>query len=86
MGEDALAHHLVDQIGGLDDAVLEARRRVHVPAGERIRLLELGRPRGSFLERLVGGWVRETLANDARVSSSAGAQYRDFEGGTAIGE
>ncbi len=86
MGEDALERHLVDAIGGLDDAVAEARRRGGVPAGERIRLLELGRPRGSFLERLVGGWVRETLASEARVSSAVGAQYRDFDGGAPIEE
>ena len=86
MGDDALEHHLVDAIGGLDDAVAEARRRAGVPTGERIHLLELGRPRGSFLERLVGGWVREALASDARVSSSAGVQYRDFEGGAPIVE
>jgi protease-4 len=86
MGEDALERHLVDEIGGLDDAVGEARRRAGVPAAEHIRLLELGRPRGSLLERLIGGWVRETLANDARVSSAAGAQYRDLEAGTPIVE
>ena len=80
MGEDALERHLVDALGGLDDAVLEARRRAHVPPGERIRLLELGRPRGSFLERLLGNWVRETLAREARVSLGAGAQYRDADG------
>ena len=80
MGEDALERHLVDALGGLDDAILEARRRAHVPPGERIRLLELGRPRGSFLERLVGNWVRETLAREARVSLAAGAQFRDADG------
>jgi hypothetical protein len=80
LGEDALERHLVDAIGGLDDAILEARRRVHVPGGEHIRLLELGRPRGTFLERLLGGWVRETLAREARVSLAAGAEYRDPEG------
>ena len=86
MGEDALARRLVDQLGGLDDAVREARRRAGVPQGERIRPLELGRPRGSFLQRLMGGWIRETLARDARVASAAGAQYREDGLGGAIVE
>ncbi len=86
MGEDALERHLVDAIGGLDDAVREARRRARVPQGERIRLLELGRPRGSFLERLAGNWLRETLAREARVSLAGGAEYRDPEGVEPIAE
>ena len=76
----------MDAIGGLDDALREARRRGGVPAGERIRLLELGRPRGSFLERLVGNWVRETLAREARLDANDGAQLRASEGAEPIVE
>ncbi len=54
MGEDALAHRLVDEIGGLEAAVAEARRRARIPAGEKIRLVEYRRPRPPFWERLAG--------------------------------
>ena len=79
MGDDALARRLIDQIGGLEDAVREARRRAGVPEGERIRPLELGRPRGTWLERLLGGWVRDALARDARLPDFSGAQMIDPE-------
>ena len=70
MGEDALRHRLVDEIGGLDDAVAEARRRAGIPAGEKIRLLELRRPRPWLLERLAGSalatvWTRSFHVPDA---------------------
>ncbi|MCU0314550.1 MAG: S49 family peptidase, partial [Solirubrobacteraceae bacterium] len=58
MGEDALARGLVDGIGGLEDAVAEARRRGGVPAGERIRLAEYRRPSGGFVERLIASSLR----------------------------
>ncbi len=77
MGEDARERGLVDAIGGLADALREARARGGIPAGERIRLYEQGRPRGSFLERLVGGWVREALARDARMPEFGSAWMVD---------
>jgi ClpP class serine protease len=76
MGEDARARGLVDAIGGLDDALRAARTRAGIPAGERIRLLEIGRPRGSFFERLLGDWVRTTLAREAHVPEFGTAQMR----------
>jgi ClpP class serine protease len=54
MGEDALAHKLVDEIGGLDAAIAEARRRAGVAPGEKIRILEYRRPQPWLLERLAG--------------------------------
>ena len=79
LGEDALARGLVDEIGGFEAAIASARARVGIPAGEKIRLLELGRPRGSFVERLVGGWVRETLARQARLPDFNEAKAVDPE-------
>jgi protease-4 len=64
-GEDAKERGLVDAIGGLEDAVAEARRLAKVPEGERIRLAEYRRPRAGLLERvlqdaLVAAWSRIT--------------------------
>ncbi len=77
MGEDARERSLVDSIGGLEDAIAEARRRAGIPAGERIRRLEFGRPRGPWFERLLGNWVRESLAREARLPDWDGVQARD---------
>lgn len=79
LGDDAREHRLVDEIGGFEAALAEARRRAGVPAGERIRLFELHRPRGSFLERLVRGWVTGTLEREASLRSLNGVQLRDAE-------
>jgi len=54
MGEDAVRHGLVDEIGGLEDAVAEARRRAGIPEDQRIRVVEYRRPRPWLLERLAG--------------------------------
>jgi protease-4 len=72
LGEAAKARRLVDAIGGLEDAVAEARRRGGVPAGERIRLAEYGRPRPGLVQRLVGQWLRESVASDLSVASLRG--------------
>ena len=61
MGDDAVERKLVDQIGGLDEAIAEARRRAGVPAGERIRLVEYRRPRPGLFQRLAGSAVSATL-------------------------
>jgi protease-4 len=79
LGEDAHERGLVDAIGGLQEALREARVRGGIPADETIRLLELGRPRGSFVERLLGGWIRETLAREARLPAFGSAQMLDPE-------
>jgi protease-4 len=65
MGEDARDRRLVDEIGGLEEAIAEARRRGGIPAGERIRMAEFRRPRPPFFQRLAGSllssaWERST--------------------------
>lgn len=77
LGEDARKHGLVDRIGGLEAAIADARERAGVPPGERIRLFEIHRPRGGFLERLVRGWVTDQLERDATLRTLRGPQYLD---------
>ncbi|HEY6866739.1 MAG TPA: signal peptide peptidase SppA [Candidatus Eisenbacteria bacterium] len=57
LGEDARARRLVDEIGGLEQAVRVARARAGVPEGEVIRLAEFRRPRPALLERLASSAV-----------------------------
>ena len=64
MGEDALARGLVDRIGGIDDAIAEARQRAGVTAGEKIRLVEYRRPRPGLIGRLIGSVAREAWAEN----------------------
>ena len=47
-GEDARARGLVDALGGLPEAVAEARRRAGVPEGEDLLLVTYGGPVGLF--------------------------------------
>jgi protease IV len=75
LGEDALANHLVDEIGGLDAALAEARRRGGVPVGERIRLVEYRRPRAGLVQRLIGANVSEALARSARLPEPGAVLY-----------
>jgi protease-4 len=63
MGEEARERRLVDAIGGLDEAIAEARRLAHVPAGERIELLELRRPGPRVFERVAGMAVRQAFGS-----------------------
>lgn len=67
MGEDALARRLIDQIGGLEDAIAEARRRAGIPEGEKIDPLEFRRPRPWLVERLLGNWVRAAWERSVRL-------------------
>ena len=69
LGEDARDRRLIDGLGGLEEAVAEARRLSGIPEGERIRLAEYRRPRPPFLQRLLASaageaWARE-MAWDA---------------------
>lgn len=78
LGDDAKERRLVDAIGGLDEAIAEARRRAKVPEGERIRPVEYLRPRGGFVERLVGSWMRESLSRELSLRSlQGGVMLRD---------
>ena len=45
-GEDALARGLVDALGGMPEAIAEARRRAGVPEGEELSLVTYGGPVG----------------------------------------
>jgi protease-4 len=74
MGEDALQHRLVDEIGGLEAAVAEARRRAGIPAAEKIRLVEYRRPHPPFWERLAGSAVSAVWARSSHLPA-AGAVY-----------
>jgi protease-4 len=67
MGDDALRHRLVDEIGGFDRALAEARRRAGVPEGERIRLAEYRRPRPSLVQRLIGSSFGDMLERSAHL-------------------
>ncbi|MBI5711735.1 MAG: S49 family peptidase [Candidatus Eisenbacteria bacterium] len=76
LGEDALERRLVDQIGGLDDAIAEARRRAGIPEGEKIRLREYRRPRPGFLQRLVGSAVSDAWERTMRLPEPGTMLYR----------
>lgn len=47
-GEDALSRGLVDALGGMPEAIAEARRRAGVPEGEELSLVTYGGPVGLF--------------------------------------
>jgi protease-4 len=75
MGEDALRHRLVDEIGGLEVAVAEARVRAGIPAGERIRMVEYRRPRPWLVERLAGSALASVWARSVRMPESGAIYY-----------
>jgi protease-4 len=74
MGEDAVRHRLVDEIGGLEAAIAEARRRAGVPAGEKIRLVEARRPRAWFLPRMATAALASVWSRSVQMPE-AGAFY-----------
>jgi protease-4 len=76
MGEDAADKKLIDGIGGLEAAIVEARRLGGVTDGEKISLLEFRRPAGSWLERLSGGFVQRSLDDLLRLPDYDQAQAR----------
>jgi protease-4 len=67
LGEDALERKLVDQIGGLEDAIREAKLMAKIPEDEKIRIAEYRRPRLPLLQRLVGTAVSETWERSMRM-------------------
>ena len=76
LGEEAAEYKLVDGLGGLEEAITAARRLGGVPADEKISLLEFHRPRGTLVERLVGGWLRSYAADQLRLPDWTRAQAR----------
>lgn len=79
MAEDAAERRLVDSIGGLESALAEARRLAQVPTREFIAPVEYRRPRGTLIERVVGGWLRERLGEGLRLRGLEGTQMRADE-------
>jgi len=75
MGEDALERKLVDQIGGLEDAVAEAKRRAGIPAAAKIELLEFRRPRPGFLRQLLGQTVSDAWRDATRMPAPGSVLY-----------
>lgn len=79
MADDARERHLVDAIGGLDEAIAEARRRAHVPAGQSIRLAEYGVPRPGLVQRLIARAASAVWEQQLRTPDAGGALYWDDE-------
>jgi hypothetical protein len=50
-----------------------------VPAGQKIRLLELRRPRGSFVERLLGGYLGRIVERALAAPDLMQVQAREDE-------
>jgi protease-4 len=77
MGEDARARGLVDEIGGLEEAIAEARRRAGIPDGEKIDIARYGRPEASLLQRVVGAVVKQPPPPSLRLLPPPGLYYWD---------
>ncbi len=75
MGEDALAHGLIDEIGGLDAAIAEARRRVGIVPAEKIGLAEYRRPHPGAFSGLVNSWLRTQWERNVHLPESGQARY-----------
>lgn len=75
MGDDAVEHGLVDEIGTLEDAIAEARRRAGIPEGERIQLALYRRPRAAFLERYFRRLVGDTWRTNTHVPELGATYY-----------
>lgn len=76
MGDDAVDRKLVDAIGGLESALVEARRLAGIPPEERISLMRFGHPTGSWLERLASSWLRERFVDLVRLDRVTDVQAR----------
>ena len=76
LGEEARSRRLVDEMGGLEEAMAEARRLAHVPAGERIDPLVLRRPAPDLLSRLIGTALREAWERSLAPREVTGPQLR----------
>ncbi len=76
MGEEARERRLVDEIGGLEEALAEARRRAGIPAEQRIELAEYRRPRPGLVERLIGSALREAWERSARLPEPGAIEFR----------
>jgi protease-4 len=76
LGEEARARGLVDEMGGLEEAMAEARRLAKVPAGARIEPFVFRRPAPDLLSRLVGTALREAWERSLAPREISGPQLR----------
>ena len=76
LAQDALDRKLIDGIGGLEAALDDARKLGGIPSHEKIRLVEIGRPRPGFFARLIGNYVRENVADQMRMHDWSGVRTR----------
>ncbi len=67
MGDDANVRGLVDEIGGLQDAVAEARRRARVPAGAKVELLEYRRPSPGIVQQVLSRTMGQAWRDATRM-------------------
>jgi hypothetical protein len=65
----------VDQIGGLEDAVAEAKRRAGIPAAAKIELLEFRRPRPGILRQLLSQTVSDAWRDATRMPAPGSMLY-----------
>jgi protease-4 len=76
LGAEARTQGLVDEMGGLEEAIAEARRRAHVPADEKIDLLVFRRPAPALIERLIGTALRDAWDRTLAPREIMGTQLR----------
>ncbi|MCA1665212.1 MAG: S49 family peptidase, partial [Myxococcales bacterium] len=62
-GQEALAHHLVDEIGNLEDA-LEGAAKLAGATGEPVPIFQK-KPRGSFVGEMLRGAVQGAIESAA---------------------
>jgi protease-4 len=91
-GEQAVAHGLVDSLGGLDTAIAVAKERAGIPAGEDVELVSFS-PRRSFYEALteqfrssaaLGIWSGLSGGADLRALAAVTAPARLFRRGEPL--
>ena len=54
-GSQALPINLIDQIGGFNEAIDEAKRRIGLSSDDRVRLVTLPKERSNLISQLLGG-------------------------------
>jgi protease-4 len=82
-GDDARERGLVDRIGGLEDAIAEARRRARIPEAEKTEPLEYRRPRPGLLRQLVTRTVSDAWREATRTSAPGSMLYWDEDDETS---
>jgi ClpP class serine protease len=75
LGGEARTIGLVDEVGGLDDAIRYARRVAGLDPAARFEPREFRRPRPGLLQRLSGSWLREALSREAQLHDPSGVRF-----------